>query len=59
MTDITRTWEIDAGRFATVTLPHDATVEDVDSFKEYLALLRPEIELRWKLKRNNAHEATP
>lgn len=47
---ISRQWEIAEGRFASVALPPDPTVADVEILEEFLGLLKQELALVWKRK---------
>lgn len=57
---VIRRWEIAEGRFASVALPPDPTVEDVTIVEEFLGILKQELALVWKRKaRANAQQETP
>lgn len=47
---ISRQWEIGEGRFASVSLPPNSTVGDVEILEEFLGLLKQELTLVWKRK---------
>lgn len=47
---ISRQWEIAEGRFASVSLPPNPTVTDVEVLEEFLGLLKQELALVWKRK---------
>lgn len=48
---LVRTWEVAAGRHASISLPADPTPEDLAGFEEFYALLKQEIALVQKRKR--------
>lgn len=53
---ISRQWEIGEGRFASVSLPPNSTVGDVEILEEFLGLLKQELALVWKRKARPAEE---
>ncbi len=55
---MSRQWEIAEGRFASVSLPADPTVEDVLILEEFLELLKQELTLVWKRKARAAQQAS-
>ena len=53
---ISRQWEIGEARFASVSLPPNSTVSDVEILEEFLSLLKQELALVWKRKNRQAAE---